>query len=120
MSAGEVPVGLRSEITRTLEVGVVIACLLLLLGIGLSYGSGAGTIHATASRISIESLPSSLERGDGQAFLLLGALALVLTPVARVLLSLVTFARGNDAAFTGIVLYVLVVLLLSLAIGVLT
>lgn len=51
---------------------------------------------------------------DGAALIQFGLLLLVATPIARVVISLVGFARENDRLYVVITLIVLVVLVVSL------
>jgi hypothetical protein len=53
----------------------------------------------------------------GRALIEIGLLALIATPVARVVFSLAAFARERDRVFVAITLLVLVVLLYSLLCG---
>jgi len=53
----------------------------------------------------------------GQALVMLGLLVLMATPVLRVAVSLVSFLRSRDRAFTLLTSAVLVLLLLSLFLG---
>jgi len=118
MSEDDVPPGLWSAISRTLEVGVVVSSVLLLVGIGLLLAAGGGSIHAAGGRVSLASLPGDLSGANGHGLLLLGVLVLVFTPLARVVLSLGVFARAGDLTFASLTLFVLVVLVLGLVLGV--
>jgi uncharacterized membrane protein len=52
--------------------------------------------------------------GDRAAIIQLGVLILIATPVARVLLSLLAFARERDATYVAVTAIVLIVLLAGL------
>jgi uncharacterized membrane protein len=59
-------------------------------------------------------LAAGFARGDGLAIMATGLALLILTPVMRVAISLIEFARARDRAYTLITAGVLAVLLLSL------
>lgn len=59
-------------------------------------------------------LAAGVARGDGEAIIATGLALLILTPVMRVAISLIEFARARDRAFVIITAAVLAVLLLSL------
>jgi uncharacterized membrane protein len=54
---------------------------------------------------------------DGQTVIVAGLLLLICTPVARVAVSMVAFARQRDRLYFAITAAVLVLLLLSFALG---
>ncbi|HEV2165404.1 MAG TPA: DUF1634 domain-containing protein [Thermoplasmata archaeon] len=109
--------GLSVEVRWTLQAGIVLAALLLLAGIALTIAHGGANILAPPYRVSLDSLPGQLASGAGPAFILLGVLVLVFTPIARVLVSLLHFARRRDIAFSLITAFVLTVLALSVVVG---
>jgi uncharacterized membrane protein len=108
---------MRLGIRRTLQVGVGVSCVLLLVGMGIAVASGDGSIHASAQRASFGSLAAELAAGQAQGFLLLGVAVLVFTPLVRVLLSLGTFARAEDIPFSLITLFVIIILCVGLVFG---
>jgi uncharacterized membrane protein len=110
-------VRLSGEVQTTLRVGIVVAAALLLLGIGLALIGGTANILAAPSRISVGSIPTRLLDGNGQAFILLGVLVLVFTPIVRVLVSFAHFTRRRDYPFSVITAFVLAVLAVSVLIG---
>jgi uncharacterized membrane protein len=117
MTGNDVPPGLRFAIRWTLVVGVGVSCLLLVLGIGLLAASGSESLHAAPQKVSLGSVPSEIAKGNGQGFLLLGVVVLLLTPIVRVLLSLATFAQARDIPFSMLTLFVIVMLSIGLALG---
>lgn len=105
---------MRRGITEVLRVGVLAAVTLLLIGGILLYTlQGPGRVpRGLGSGFGI-----ALESGSPSAFLYLGALVLVATPLVRVVLTTVLFARGRDTAFTVITLVVLATLLITVGVG---
>ncbi|MGC8968763.1 MAG: DUF1634 domain-containing protein [Thermus sp.] len=106
-------------LSLVLRGGVLLAALLTLLGgageLALRgaepaqavLGSPVGTWDPRAL------LPQGLQ-GSPRAFLKLGLEVLLLTPLARVALSAALFALERDGFYTGVALWVLTLLLLSL------
>ncbi len=107
-----------------LRVGVFTSAALVLIGLGLGllFGRGdPGSLDAALGKhVDIETLaPGSVLRGvahfQGPAFIRLGIFVLILTPIARVALTLIFFARQRDRLFILLAGVVLIVLLLGLA-----
>src|SRR5262245_62135519 len=124
-TAHEAPAGApRDEqmdllISYVLRSGVLLSAGLLILG-ALLYGVSALRGSAPASPSfphSLGDIFSGLARGDPMAVLSLGLLVLLLTPVARVLISIFAFARERDRLYVGITTLVLLILLVSFLLG---
>ncbi len=107
-------------ISYVLRGGVMLAAAIIALGVVLFYvryltgGIGPGPLkyhHTVAGVIS------GLRQGDPLSVILLGLLVLLLTPVLRVLVSVVTFALEHDWLYTGITLLVFFILLVSFLLG---
>jgi uncharacterized membrane protein len=109
---------LSNEVRGTLQGGILLAAALLLLGLAIDVAGGSANFLAPPSHISLGALPADLLHGTGPAFILLGVLVLVFTPIVRVLVSFVHFARRRDLPFTLITAFVLAVLAASVVIGV--
>lgn len=107
-------------ISYVLRGGVMLAAAIIALGALLFYigylraGSKSGPIvyPHTASQVFL-----GLGRHDPVAVISLGLLVLLLTPVLRVLVSVVTFALEHDWRYTGITLLVFFILLVSFLLG---
>jgi uncharacterized membrane protein len=102
-------------IVRVLRVGILLAIGLIVLGFLLWTAgglSGADLLHTTTA-ISVSTLG-----GTGALALFLGLIVIILTPVARVGLATALFARQGDRAFVWFTLFVLAVLLATVAAGV--
>ena len=101
--------------------GVVAAVLVVLAG-GLMYLVRHGgqaihyrTFHGQPPELrGLRGIWRGAVSGEGRAVIQLGLLILIATPVARVAMSLVAFARRRDGLYAVVTLIVLAVLLFSL------
>jgi uncharacterized membrane protein len=104
-------------IGRTLQAGVVLAALLGLAG-GVLYltrqGGATPDYHVFRGEESALRSPAAIvmaaARGDEKAFIMLGLLVLIATPIVRVLLSVALFAIERDTFYVVITLIVLAIL----------
>jgi uncharacterized membrane protein len=107
-------------ISYVLRGGVLLAAGIITLGALLFY---IQYVHAGAKigPITYPHTASDVFRGlahhDPVAVISLGLLVLLLTPVLRVLVSVVTFALEHDWRYTGITLLVFFILLASFLLG---
>ncbi|HZY71122.1 MAG TPA: DUF1634 domain-containing protein [Thermoplasmata archaeon] len=111
---GSVGSSMRRGITRVLRLGLAAAVVLLLVGGILLYARGG---PGATPRGFGSGLAPALAQGSPSGFLYLGALVLLATPLVRVALSSILFARGRDWAFTVITVVVLAILLLTVVVG---
>jgi uncharacterized membrane protein len=114
-----VPPALRGLVTRVLRTGVVLMIVLVGIGIVLFLSEGGGPLLSGPLVLSKGPVGALLGHATPGGFILLGLLVLVFTPLSRVILSVILFAKSRDRAFTGITLFVLLVLLATIAVGVL-
>lgn len=113
----------RMEIVmgRLLQVGVLLASAVVLLGGGLylhehrsapidyrTFTAGAASLHHPAQLYRL------VAAGDGAAIVQLGVLLLIATPIARVVFAVVGFAIERDRLYVLISLFVLFVLMVGL------
>ena len=118
-------------ISELLRWGVYGSLLLLVVGTVVSflhagsYGSAGGsaadlhrliTSGATFPR-TLSWLGHGLLQCQGQAIIVAGLLLLIATPVIRVLVSIIAFAREKDRAFVVITTVVFLLLMVSFALG---
>jgi uncharacterized membrane protein len=116
-------------ISRVLRGGVWLSLGLVSAGSALSFlaksgaycrGSGevarligpGGSFPRTASWLA-----HGLAHLDGQAIVVLGLIVLILTPIVRVGVSIIAFAREGDRVYAAITTAVFLLLLLSFALG---
>ena len=110
-------------ISLVLRVGVVASVVVIAVGLGLMFahhGSyvalrGPSTYRALTSAStsfphSFAALGHALALGEGRGVVVLGVLILILTPVLRVAVGVVSFVYEKDAPMALVTLFVLVVL----------
>jgi uncharacterized membrane protein len=110
----------ENTIAYLLRAGVTLSALVVFAS-GICYLIGHGRerpayrIFQPAIYRNITSVVKGIYAGDCQAMIQFGLLLLIATPVVRVAVSLVEFARERDHAYTAITLIVLAVLLYALS-----
>ncbi len=96
-----------------LRGGVVLSITVILVGFALA-ATGRPMppdgLHPTE-------IPGELAAGQPAGFLGLGILLLILTPVARVFLSVFYFAREKDRTYVLITVFVFAILMVGIVIG---
>ncbi|MBS2029142.1 MAG: DUF1634 domain-containing protein [Deltaproteobacteria bacterium] len=97
---------------RLLQSGLVLACLLMLAGLGAQLASG-GRRSQPVRLDDIFHAPLGL----GERLMALGVLVLAMTPALRVLMLVVLWARERDSKYVGVALTVVATLGLALALG---
>lgn len=110
-------------ISLVLRVGVVVSVVVIAVGLGLMFAHHSAYLPIRGSFSyreltsttavfphSFASLGHSIAVGDGRGIIVLGVLILILTPVSRVAVGVVSFLYENDTPMALITLYVLVVL----------
>ena len=109
---------------HVLRFGTVLSGLIVLAGavVYLSrHGSAAPELHVfhgeSADLSSIRGVLADVSQGSGRGIIQLGVLALIATPVVRVLFSVVQFVRERDWTYVAITLVVLGLLSYSLLIS---
>jgi uncharacterized membrane protein len=107
-------------ISYVLRGGVLCSAGLLILG-ALLFAIGALRSGSPAFPSiyphSLRDIISGLAHGDPLAILALGLLVLLLTPVARVVISIFAFTRERDWLYVGITALVLLILVVSFLLG---
>lgn len=109
------PASLRGIVTRVLQTGVALTVLLLLFGLALLFSRGLGP--AIPARVDLLELLRGMATADASAYLYLGVVVLLATPLVRVALSAGLFARSGDRSFAGITTLVLLLLIVSVVAG---
>jgi uncharacterized membrane protein len=118
----------EAAIGRVLKVGVTVSLLVIAAGTLRSFvqDGGYGTLASDVPRLAGPAgafprtaswLLGGLKSLDGQAVIVAGLLLLIATPVMRVAVSIVVFGRERDRAYMAIASAVLILLLLSFALG---
>ena len=120
--------GMDLLISRLLRSGVLTSLALVLSGLALmfvhhpSYLRSAEALRrlttpGAAFPTSLGDVAAGFRDARGQAVVAAGLLVLVLTPILRVALSILLFARRGDRAFVAITTTVLAILLASFLLG---
>ncbi len=119
------PGELETVVSTLLRTGLVISLGTVAIGLVVLFSRHPGDLLSNARFLALTArnadfphrlgaMAAGLARGDGEAIIAAGLALLILTPVMRVAISLVEFARARDRAFVLITSAVLAVLLLSL------
>jgi uncharacterized membrane protein len=116
------PRGLAPEllISAVLRGGVLLSAAIIALGTATFFW-GALTGHASANEgafpHTVGDTLAGVGAGHPAAIIVLGLLVLLATPLLRIIVSAVIFARERDWRYVAITLLVLAILLLSFALG---
>jgi uncharacterized membrane protein len=113
-------------ISLVLRIGVIASVVVIGVGLGIMFYHHAGysafsghvsykglTSQHTVFPHSFASLGHSIARGDGSGIVVAGVLLLILTPVARVAVGVLSFLYEKDIPMALITLFVLCVLIAS-------
>jgi len=107
-------------ISFVLRGGVLFSAGLLILGALLYFARvlwGGAPADPLSFPHTLGDVFSGLGHGDPLAILVLGLIVLLLTPVARVAISIFAFARERDWLYVAITTLVLLILLVSFLLG---
>jgi len=115
---------LEQRLGILLRAGVILSAAVTLIG-GIMYlashGGDPASYHVFAGEPAglrtVGGVIAGVARGDSASIIQLGVLLLIATPVARVFISVIGFARERDWMYVGCSLMVLALLVYSLAHG---
>lgn len=124
-ATGVVPAAhpMESWISYVLRIGVLLAGAIILVGLALFVVEGpSGTeptsLHAVLTGGALSVHPGGIARGvtsgDPIAIIQLGVLALILTPMMRVAMTVILFSAQREWLFVAITTTVLAILVLGL------
>jgi uncharacterized membrane protein len=102
-------------IARVLSVGALLSTLIMLAGVLLMVFRGDVGGVSGVHFVKLRELPPQLLRFNAEAITELGVLLLLLTPVARIVISVIGFAIERELKYVLISLGVLAVVLFSIA-----
>jgi uncharacterized membrane protein len=112
------PPASRAAAGRAVEgillVAVAICVALMLVGLALAVTGDGDLPHEV---VVLPAIPAGLVHGDPAAFLSLGLLVLLMTPVLRVAGALVVFALERDRRYVLVTAAVLAVMAFSVVLG---
>ena len=117
-----------AAITMLLRTGVIISVLIIAAGLMITFidhpdylssrpALGELTSPGTHFPNTIREVLSGVRRGRGEAITMAGLLVLIITPVARVALSIVIFIIERDRLYAAITAAVFVILMIAFAVG---
>jgi uncharacterized membrane protein len=117
MMAGRAVRRLGREVGAILRLGVLVSSAVIILGL-VPYLMRESARHADyhlfrgepATLSTVSGAVAYAAKGHPRGIMQLGVLLLIATPVARVALCLVEFAREHDRLYVGVTLLVLLVL----------
>ncbi len=120
----ELTISLVLRVGVTLSVAVIAAGLALMFVHHPQYGhlSGPFSYHRVTSTSTkfphtLPQLAAALAAGEGRGVVVVGILLLILTPVLRVAVSVISFLYERDRAMTLVTLFVLAALVGSFLLG---
>jgi uncharacterized membrane protein len=113
------PAGVEARIARILTVGTRLAVGLLAIGSVLLVAAGRSPLDAGWPPLDVAALPADLLALRPEAFLWLGLLATIATPLLRVAASTFGFARAGERRMVALGAAVLVVIGLAVVAGLL-
>lgn len=111
---------LNDLVGYTLRIGVIISIALIIIGFILVSNNPSfpqlmsPTSRVNTSVINPATVPSGAFKGNGLDLILLGLMVLIATPVARVLIGIIKFAREKNTLYTVITLIVFFNLMLAI------
>lgn len=105
---------LNKRVARVLRVGAVTSTVLIVVGLAMLLVNHSEDVGAA---LSLTKLLSSIAGVQPAAFLTMGILAMIITPIARVFVLVAGFHSHKDTAFVIIGSVVLGILLLSIILG---
>lgn len=110
-------------ISMVLRIGVTLSAIIFIVGLVVMFVhhpsySGGLSFHTLTSPNSpfphsFSALATSLSHGQGRGIIILGTMLLILTPILRVAVAIVSFTIEKDPAMTLVTIFVLLVLVLS-------
>ncbi|MDR9856771.1 DUF1634 domain-containing protein [Paenibacillus sp. VCA1] len=104
-------------VSRWLRVGVIISACVIILGLILLFIRGESGYPGEFYPHNLHDIFGGLIQFKPYAVITVGLMLLILTPVLRVAISIWVFAREGDKLYVIITSIVLVILIVSFAIG---
>lgn len=107
---------IEKSIGIVMRVGVSIAAIIMIFGFIVLLVTDRSNFEGM-SVVSIASIYDGICQLDPYAIMLLGIFVLILTPVLRVVSSIILFAKEKDKMYVVITSFVLIVLICSFCVG---
>ncbi|MFY9605354.1 MAG: DUF1634 domain-containing protein [Thermoplasmata archaeon] len=105
---------LSRRVAKVLWIGAAASMVLILIGIIALLGNASANVRVT---LPLDKLPSGLAEVEPAAFITLGILVMIVTPIARVFILVEGFIARKEGTYVLIGSVVLAVLLISIMIG---
>lgn len=108
------------DVYRLLIAGMVVSTILFAVGIVLAMLHPQYiplTTRWVRSQYHVSTVIHGLLHGSAPAYMLVATVLLILTPVARVLVSIAAFAADRDSKFVVITSFVFLVMVLTVILG---
>jgi uncharacterized membrane protein len=108
------------DVYRLLIAGMIVSSILFALGIVLALLHPHYiplSTHWVRSQYDVTTVVHGLLHGDSTAILLVATVLLILTPVARVVVSIVAFVVDRDYKFVVVTSFVLLVMVITVILG---
>lgn len=109
-----------SDVYRLLIAGMVVTNILFVIGLVLAllhphyFPLSADWVR---SQYHWRTVASGLMHGNPSSYMMLGTLLLILTPIARVLVSIYAFWVDHDRKYVVVTLIVMIVIILTVVLG---
>ncbi|BFH71476.1 membrane protein [Paenibacillus dendritiformis] len=104
-------------VSRLLRIGVLGAGLFIAIGLLFFLAAGESGYPDASFPTTVAGVAAGVAGLKPYAFISLGLLLLILTPVFRVAVSLLVFLKEGDIVYAGITGLVLAILLISFVLG---
>ena len=104
---------IERSIVYILRIGVIVSAVIILIGMLLLFFQPTNDQVPTDLWLIFQ----GVLKLNGEAFIMLGLFCLILTPVLRVVVSIVAFAKEKDYLYVIITLIVLVILIIGMTFG---
>ncbi|AST57523.1 DUF1634 domain-containing protein [Thermoanaerobacterium thermosaccharolyticum] len=104
-------------ISKTLRAGVLISALIILIGLIIFFATNNSGYPANSYPTSIAAVLKGLLSLKPYSIIMTGLLVLILTPVFRVGVSIITFFQEKDYMYVYITSAVFIILIFSFLLG---
>ncbi|MCH4168489.1 MAG: DUF1634 domain-containing protein [Streptococcaceae bacterium] len=104
-------------IGQLLRIGILISVIIMILGMILLFVTGKSGYPANSYPIGLNEIIKGCLALRPFALMMLGLFCLILTPVLRVLASILAFALEKDYLYVWITIFVLFILIVAILVG---
>ncbi|EUJ31623.1 DUF1634 domain-containing protein [Listeria cornellensis] len=107
----------EAVVSLLLRIGVLLSAAIILAGLLLLLLTGSSGYPGTTYPTTLTAIFSGISDFKPYAIIMFGLFCLILTPVLRVVVSLITFLKEKDYVYVTITAIVLIILAISFFIG---